>query len=440
MAVTFDLLVIGDDAPSLCAAAAAAAGGASTALAATGAVTYGGPSVCDIPNFVWRRLDLQEFGLETEPVSARITLLADGQTTTTYRSLEETVDALREVDADGAALWPEMTDDMRALGESGLAAGVSGTAPNTLSLMSDMRAFADLGRVAGSGEELVEDYVNGGPLNAHINAHALAPFGLGGVEAGSAAALPEFFDEHAWRVRAKSGARSIIGALRKACERNGVATTPAGVEKATADGAKHNSITFKGGEKVRSRYIFFACPDAAEAAGYGGAGQGGPPVAAPANGARAVMRIKLRDRVAPPVGDSSALFQIVDDGSDLKDARAAALGGRIFDRMPVEFEFTDKGDIVARTSYVPKRLQEEGEWRDWTGQDRQLLSTILLNRLVSRIDGLQDQIRKTDLKVVDRTVAGDEKFAGARNVVLQPRRHDAIAAAVTLIDKVLADD
>ncbi len=435
MAATFDLLVIGDDAPSLCAAAAGAAAGATTALAATGAVTHGGPSVCDIPNFVWRRLDLQDFGLATEPVSARITLLADGETAATHRGLEDTVDALRDVDADGAALWPEMTDDMRALGETGLTVGVGGCAPKALSLIDNMRALADLGRITGSGAELIEDYVNGGPLNAHINAHALAPFGLGGVEAGSAAALPEFFDEHAWRVRAKSGARSIIGALRKACEHHGVAATASGVEKASADGARHNSILFKGGEKIRSRYIFFACPDAAEAAGYGGAGQGSP-----ANGARAVMRIKLRDPVDPPTGDRRALFQIVDEAADLKKARNAALGGRMFERLPVEFEFTDKGDIVARTAYVPKRLQEEGEWRDWTGQDRQLLSTIVLNRLAARIDGLQDQIRKTDLKLIDRANAGEDKFADARNVVLQPRRHNAIAAAVMLIDKVLADD
>ncbi len=435
MGATFDLLVIGDDAPSLCAAAAAAARGAATALAATGAVTHGGPSVCDIPNFVWRRLDLQEFGLETEPVSARITLLADGKTATTHCGLEDTVDALRDVDVDGAALWPEMADDMRALGEMGFDASVNSAAPNALALIDNMRALADLGRIAGSGDELVEDYVNGGPLNTHINAHALAPFGLGGAEAGSAVALPEFFDEHAWRVRAKSGARSIIGALRKACEHHGVETTPPGIEKASADGAKHDSVLFKGGEKIRSRYIFFACPDAAEAAGYGGAARG-----APANGARAVMRLKLRDRVDPPSGDAHALFQIVDEAADIKNARNAALGGRIFERLPVEFEFTDKGDIVARTAYIPKRLQEEGEWRDWTGQDRQLLSTIVLNRLASRIDGLQDQIRKTDLKMIDRISVGEDKFASARNVVLQPRRHNAIAAAVTLVDKVLADD
>lgn len=435
MGATFDMLVIGDDAPSLCAAAAASARGVRVLLASTGAVTHGGPSVCDLPNFVWRRLELQEFGLDIEPVSARITLLADDATVTSYHRLEDTVASLRDIDADGAALWPEMVDDMRALGEAGLDAGFSGGAPNALSLLNDPRALNDLARITGSSDELVEDYVNGGALNAHIKAQALAPFGLGGVEAGSAAAMPEFFDDNAWRVRAKPGARSIIGALRRACERHGVEAAPPSIDMVSADGARHNVIVFKGGEKIRARHIFFACPEAAELAGYGGVAQ-----CAPANSARAVMRIKLRDAIDPPAGDARAFFQIIDDVKDIKTARTEALSGRIHDRMPVEFEFTEKGDIFVRTTYVPARLQEEGEWRDWTGQDRQVLTSILINRLASRIDGLRDQIRKTDLKMIAREGGRNEKFAAARNIVLQPHRHNAIAAAVTLVDKVFDDE
>ncbi len=434
MAATFDVIVIGDDAPSLCAAAAAAQAGANTALAATGAVTYGGPSVCDIPNFVWRRLDLQAFGLETEPVSARITLFADGKSTVTHRMPDDTIEALRECDPDAAAIWPAMTDEMRALGESDFTAAAGGKAPALATLVS-ARAFADLGLLTGSGAELVEDYVNGGPLNTHINAHALAPFGLGGDEAGSAVALPDFFDENAWRVRAKSGARSIIGALRKACEHHGVEPAAAGIDLAIADGARHNNIIFNNGEKIRARHIFFACPDAAEAAGYDG-GESHAPV----NGAHAVMRIKLRDRVEPPAGDPGALFQIVDRTGEMKKARDAAIMGRICDALPVQFEFTDKGDIIARSAYIPMRLQEEGEWRDWTGQDRQLLASTIVNRLASRINGLHEQVKKTDLKIVTRNSVGERKFAGAQNVTLQPRRHNAIAAAVALIDTVLSHD
>ena len=435
MAASYELLVIGDDAPSLAAAAAAAANGAATALASAGAASDIGPSICDIPNFVWRRLELQDFGLEVEPVSARITLLADGKSATTLRGLQESVEALRDAEDENAALWPALTDDMQALGEAELFPNVDGASPGALFCFDNLRALENVGRLAGSGEELIDDYVNSGPLNAHIQAHALAPFGLGGEEAGSAVALPEFFDEHAWRVRAKSGTRSIVGALRKACERYGVAAAPARVQRVSADGAKQNAVIFENGEKIRSQRIFFASPDAADAAGYAPPGQN-----APVNGARAVMRIKLRDRIDPPAGDMRALFQIVDDASDIKSARRDALEGRISERLPVAFEFTDKGDIVARTAFAPKRLQEEGEWRAWTGQDRQLLATIVLNRLASRIDGLHEQIRKTDLKVIDRVSADHDRFGDARNIYLQPRRHNAIAAAVRLIDMALADE
>lgn len=435
MAASYELLVIGDDAPSLAAAAAAAASGAPTVLVSAGAPSDIGPSVCDIPNFVWRRLELQEFGLEVEPISARITLLVDGKTTTTVRGLQESIEALRDVDSEGASLWPALTDDMQALGDEELAPDACASPPNTLTHFDDLRALGRIASLAGTGDELIDDYVNSGPLNAHIQAHALAPFGLGGEETGSAAAFPEFFDEHAWRVRAKSGTRSIVGALRKACERHGVVAAPADIQRVSADGAKHNSVLFENGEKIRSRRIFFASPDVAEAAGYAPPGQN-----APVNGARAVMRIKLRDRVDAPTGDVRALFQIVDDAADIKTARRDALEGRISECLPIAFEFTDKGDIIARTAFAPKRLQEEGEWRAWTGQDRQVLATIFLNRLASRIDGLHEQIRKTDLKVMDRIYADNGRFAEARNIYLQSRRHNAIAAAVKLIDKALADD
>jgi len=434
MAATYDLMVIGDDAPSLCAAAAAAQSGAATALAATGAVTFGGPSVCDIPNAVWRRLDLQSFGLDTDPVSARITLFANGESTATFQKTDDTANALRETDSEAAALWPDLVDDFRVLGDASANSGASG-ATTMLAQLDSRRAFVDLGRLTGSGSELIDDYINGSPLKAHVKAHALAPFGLGGEEAGSAEALPDFFDEYAWRVRAKSGARSVIGALRKACEVYGVDAASASVERANADGAKHNSILFGNGEKIRTRYIFFASPDAAEAAGYDAAG-----ATASANGGRAVMRLKLRDTVEPPAGDARALFQVIDDGSAMKNAREDALTGRISDALPVEFEFTDKGDIVARTSYIPAQLQEEGEWRDWTGQDRQMLSSTIVNRLASRIDGLHGKIKKTDLKIISQAGAEKNKFSDAQNIIVQPRRHNATAAAIALIDKVLADD
>lgn len=437
MAANFDVLVVGDDAPSLCAAAAAAAAGAKTILAPSkGKRLAAPPSVCDIPNFVWRRLELQDFGLSLEPVSARITLLADGKSTTTYRSPHETATALYEEDPGAASLWPALTEDMRALAMSGLGAGGALTAGAELPVGASLRMLNDMARLSGSSTEMLDDYLNGGPLSTHIGAHALAASGLGGAEAGSAMMLPEFFSEHSWRVRTKPGSRSVLGALRKACEHHGVSLAPKDLKRAAADGVKMNIINFGSEEKIRVREIFFASPNAAETAGYRGVHS----ALAPYNGARATLRLKLRSDISLPAGDKQAIFQLIDSGEDIRSARESALDGRLSESLPVEFEFTDKGDIVAYTSYIPRQHREDGEWRGWTGQDRQLLSKIMIDRLASRIDGLREKIQKQEISVTEASADNEDPFMSARNVTLQPNRHDAVAAAVALIDKVLAND
>jgi phytoene dehydrogenase-like protein len=431
MAANYDLLVVGDDAPGLCAAAAAAKTGAAVLLAPAGAVRVPrSPSICDIPNFVWRRLELQDYGLALEPISARITLLEDGVAATTLRGAAETADALAGDDDDAAALWPALVEDMRALGED--AASLHTERANALSAVADARSLSALGRAAGSTSELLDDYLNGGPLSAHVSAHALSLSGQGGEEAGSAMALPEFFDEHSWRVRSAPGSRSLNGALRRVCEVQGVETAPTPVRDASADGARFNSLNFGDETKRKARRILFATPDAAETAGYKTPGV--------YNGGRAVLRLVLRREVEPPAGDGNAIFQIVDKSSDLESARNAALDGRLSDRPPVAFEFTDKGDIIAHTSYIPKRLRDDEGWRNWTGQDRQALTKIMIDQLASRIDGLRDRIRKKELVVIAGTKDDARPFARAQHVFVQPKRHNAIAAAVTLVDKVLADE
>ncbi len=432
MAANYDLLVVGEDAPSLCAAAAAAKAGASVLLAPTRkAPAPRAPSVCDIPNFVWRRLELQDYGLQLEPISARITLLEDGVTASSQRSPEDTADALVDIDEDAAALWPAFVEEMRALGVDAAGVetdGVSCALPDVM----DIGVLSALGRASGAASELLDDYLNGGPLSAHVSAHALSLSGQSGEEAGSALVLPEFFDEHGWRVRAAPGSRSVFGALRRVCDAAGVETAPKAVLEAHADSGRYNNLVFGDEVKRKARRIFFATPDAAEAVGYAAPGA--------YNGARAVLRLSLRGEIELPAGDEHALFQIIDSAADLREARDAALDGRLSDRPPVAFEMTDKGDIIAYTSFVPKRLRDDDEWRDWTGQDRQALTKVIIDRLASRIDGLRDRVRRRELVVFAEEQDGAGPFDNAQNIVLQPKRHNAVAAAVSLVDKVLADE
>ena len=64
----------------------------------------------------------------------------------------------------------------------------------------------------------------------------------------------------------------------------------------------------------------------------------------------------------------------------------------------------------------------------------------MIDRLASRIDGLRDKIRREELTLIEPPAFAENPFADARNVTVQPKRHNAIAAAVALIDEVLADD
>ena len=107
--------------------------------------------------------------------------------------------------------------------------------------------------------------------------------------------------------------------------------------------------------------------------------------------------------------------------------------------MPVEFEFAPNGELIARSSYLPAAFYEDGEWRGWTGQDRQAAAAIMRERLASRMPGFANYIRRSEAEV-SAPPAGPSPFAGCDRVVIQPRRHDAIGAAVKLIDRVMAGD
>ena len=79
MTKAYDIIVIGDDEASLCAAAAAAQHGVHVAILSPPrkAMHSSQASFVAVPNFVWRRFDLHDYGLALEPASARVTLTND---------------------------------------------------------------------------------------------------------------------------------------------------------------------------------------------------------------------------------------------------------------------------------------------------------------------------------------------------------------------------
>ncbi|MEM8772621.1 MAG: hypothetical protein AAGD92_13325 [Pseudomonadota bacterium] len=441
MASAFDFLIAGDDAPSLIAAAAAARAGASTLIVAPKKnKQIAPPSFPDIPNFVWRRLNLQDHNFSLQPVSARITLLDDGVSAQSFRTDRETAETLQYDDPDAAALLPVFSDEMRALGASADKINDSNAegVPAALAVLFDddgLSDLSDLSKLSGAANEVLDDYLNGGPVSSHISTHALSLAGLGGEEAGSAQIFPEFFDDAAWRARTAKGSQPLMKILHKICAESGVVMQEGMVSDISPEGAKANSVSFGNDEKIRINRIFFASPDSAAEAGYspGAARQ------TAFNGASATLRLRLRKPIAAPAGDKSAIFQIVDGTCDLRASRHAALTGKLPEKPPVQFEFVGDNEIVAHTAYIPNKLCDEEGWRAWTGQDRQLLMRIMMDRLSSRLDDLGAKVRKQEIVIQTTREPMRDVYARARNIYMQSKRHNAIAAAVKLVDRALND-
>ena len=438
MTAQLDFLVIGDDEPSLCAAACAAKAGAAVGLVRAPGKKKGFQSATapGIPNDVWRRLDLHEYDLHVDPVSAQVTLLAEDAALATHAGARETSEALARAGVHDGSVWADFIEETRDLAREEFVltagSGVPADAAAQLSRMfADPHALDRAARLSGSCRETLDDIFTDERLKNHVCAHALAPSGLGGAEAGSAYALLDWSGEEAWRVRPEGGAKALHAVLEKACKKAGVDFYDGPAKPIPSRSARYKALTVNGHDKLRTRYIFFATPLAAEQAGAADANA----VFAGGRSVNVVMRFKLTERIVPPSGDVRALFQIIDSASDLRRARDAAVCGKLPERLPIEFEFTDKGDILARTAYCPAAFCEEGEWRGWTSQDRQAVAARIKERLVSRMPALAEAVRSTRIDVAGPSE--EVLFTPSDRIIVQPGRHNAIAAAVNLIDKVM---
>ncbi len=441
MTAAFDVLVVGSDEASLCAAACAARGGARVGLLRQKQSSKSQPiaSISAVPNAVWRRLDLQDFGVSLDPVSARATLLPEDKAVVTYDSARKTGDALAAEGVDDHLLWSAFLDDMKQLKRTArlddmTTTGVNGTAP-LVSLLEDTQRLAAIGQVTGSCTAQLDDYFSDPELKAHLAAHAMGRVGLGGKELGAALELAEAMDDTAWRVRANGGNKPLFSALEKVCAESGVEFFEGTLVSVTADGNKHKSVNITGDQKVKTRWVFFATPEAAVSAGID------RPASPIASGGMvtALMRFKLKKPMTPPTADENAVFFILDDIEELQEARDSVIDGQLPETLPVEFEFAANGDVVARTQYCPKAFREENEWREWTGQDRQALAARITQRLSSRMKNFSKAIKKSSIDMIGaETPSSDVIDSSPELFVIQPNHQNSIGAAVRLLDKVLA--
>lgn len=438
MAAVYDFVIIGDDAPSLCAAAAAAAAGARAArIAGLQSSDIASPSISEIPNFVWRRLNLQQHGLTLVPVSAEVTLLKDANSVSTFENAGATGVALRAAEKEGADLWTSFRSEMAALSAPEAGAGAAGALPpmSLLSAVGSESALAAFGKISGGASAILDDFFNDGDLASHVAAHALGPGGVGGDETGSATLLSDYCAAHGWRVRANEGCAQIIAALKAAGEQAGVSVYREEIEAIRAEGAKADLIIFGNGDQIKARWTVLASPGAAMRAGY--------PIRlsarAPFNSVDAKVRLSLREAMTPPAGDQHAVFSLIDARTDLSSARDEVVKGRLPDCLPLTFEFSEKGDIIASTAYAPRLFRDDDGWREWTGQDRQLLAKTMIDRLETRMPGLRANVRSNRVEILGANQSEHNIFKEARRILFQERRHGGVAAAVLMIDEAMSN-
>jgi len=442
----YDLLVVGDDPAGLCTAACAARAGARTAL-----LTLADdqrkklvPAIDGVPNFVWRRLDLHQYKLTMTPVSAVVTLLGNGKSVRAYESATKTKTALEEAGLRDHEVWSDFVRENGALSTyadaltTRLAGGMLADGEEALSrFLGGAGEIAMLDRLTDSCAALLDDYFDDDGVKTHIAALAMNKAGLGGGEPGSAMSLSGMFEPSSWPVRAQGDETSLRVVLEKACVGAGVTMFAGAIVSIRAAGAKYRAVELSNGEKIKTRFVFCPSPGAALAAGVTALHAPSPIKAAGA--ASAAIRIKLSKKVTLPAGDDGAIFQVVDSLDEMQTARDAVVEGRLPDRLPFTFELIGEREILVHTAYCPDSFFEEGEPREWTGQDRQALGRRVVERLCEHIDGFLEAVTRTDI-FIEGARAIDEPegvTTDDEQVVVQPASMNSIAAAVKLADRLL---
>jgi phytoene dehydrogenase-like protein len=428
----YDLAVIGAEPAGLAAAACAARGGASVALIRAGERGKRAGSTPGVPDFVWRRLNLEEAGLDAEPVSACVSLFADGATVTTYPDARRTADALAVAAPGDHHLWADFAAELRArwresaeIAFASAAAGGDARQP-LLAALAKPEGAAAARRLAGSTLGMLNDYFSSDRLKTHLASLSLAPFGLGGDEPGSSLGLAAIAEGAAWRVRARGRSAGLAEALAEAARAAGVAMPEGRLAEVAPPTGKSRVFALEGGEIVEARRAMAASLETAARAGVEVAPAYAP--LARRDGASADIRIKFRKAPPAPAAGKDAVYFLADTLGAFAEARDAALEGRIAEDMPISFEFV-RDEIVVRAPYCPASLRSDGEEREWTAQDRQSFGAMILRRLEPHLKGAA-AVKSVEVRISPAAAAPGD--GAAQGLAAPPPGLDPIGAAARL--------
>jgi len=428
----FDLVIVGAEPAGFAAAACAARAGATVALVRGGERKTRAGSTPGVPDFVWRKLNLQDAGLDAQPVSARVSLFEDGKSVSTYMSRRKTEEALKKADGADYHLWADFSDHLSRLwteGEEIARASAAGPGRSRTPLLSSLNkgdGAAAARRLTASTAGLLEDYFSEDHLRTHLASVALSPLGLGGDEPGSALALASLSEPAAWRVRTGGKGRSLLEVLEESARSAGVEIIQSRLREIVPE-RKLRLISFENGEVVRTRRIMASSTEAAARAGLDIAPSFSP--LARRDGAVADVRLKFQKAPPPLEAGKNAVYYVTDSVDAIADARDAVLEGRLIERMPISFEF-NKDEILVHAPYCPSYLKTENEVREWSEQDRQALGMQIVQRLEPYLNGATKQIKRIDIRVTQAAPAPGD--APEKSVAAPPPGHDPIGAAAKL--------
>lgn len=437
MSGQFDLTVVGADVPGLCAAACAARRGFRVSLVKKPGKTGRRSVALDaIPNNVWRRLNLQNYDIALASTPQIATLFPDGKVIALPQSPRQAAAILADDEHPDHHVWRDFAsalDEFVSVFDrhsDEIAHRQIGHRES-----ADPLTWANLLTVSQSCDDVLADHLDDDDLRTHVAAAALSVSGLGGREQGSAAALAGVFSESAWPAHRVNGAVSLERILERVCADAKVVINQGQVARVSGLGEKYRLVHFSGGDTVETRFLLFPSPRAAQQARarpqYGGADTA-------LRAARATLRLKLSDEAPPPIDMPHTVYQIAEDLDGIQEAREAVCEGRLPAAPPLQFSYASPFEIIIETSYCPDRLVDDGEVREWTGQDKQALTAQLIDRLADRIDNLSGRVVQSKLEIEGAWSAEDDRMVfDDPNVFFQTASRDAVRAAVRLTDRIL---
>lgn len=426
----FDIAFIGATNASLAAAAYVTKVGGRCVVIQTGIEKKNELSTDCPPNSVWRKLDLGAYGVVLEPVST-IASLADGEILLqTFEDENQTLEAIRNKDESAA----EVFSDFKAAGQS-LSGYDQGPQLNG-SRKSAFERFAPQSEICGSplasANEVLDDFFADEDTKAHFARISLMRFGLAGDEPGSAIALGSGYADAEWRVRNNGNGISLRKALQRVCDDLNVNVLTSGVISVEKKNSAVKRVLLSDDSEVFATTIIAADDHVSGRLGLN-VDAGGSFLLGKQQ-AEAIATITFASSVEFTKGLNGGIYFAAREGyASLQQARDKAVEGEIAEDLPIIFEASGK-TVKVTAPYIPKQLFSEGDWRDWSGQDRQALGTQLLDLISPYVVGGRSDVSRIDVTVsAPLEGASDSGSPIDQPEVLVPApHHDRFAALINL--------